>query len=272
MKTILDDIVARKELEVAETMAAHPRTELEAELADAPPIRGFAAALRAEPSAHETNVIAEIKRKSPSAGVIREDFDPVDIAKRYQEAGAKAISCLTDGPGFGGRLEYLRMVRAATSLPVLRKEFIIDPYQVIEARVWGADAILLIAECLDDDMMRRCRDEARELGLSVLIELHAEENLERVLRLNDFAGDPELLLGINNRDLARMKTDLSRTRELLTMDVAKNLERNGVVSESGIRTPGDLKDLRDSGVRIVLVGEHLMRCDDPGDALKKMLS
>lgn len=253
-------------------MAAHPRTELEAELADAPPIRGFAAALRAEPSAHETNVIAEIKRKSPSAGVIREDFDPVDIAKRYQEAGAKAISCLTDGPGFGGRLEYLRMVRAATSLPVLRKEFIIDPYQVIEARVWGADAILLIAECLDDDMMRRCRDEARELGLSVLIELHAEENLERVLRLNDFAGDPELLLGINNRDLARMKTDLSRTRELLTMDVAKNLERNGVVSESGIRTPGDLKDLRDSGVRIVLVGEHLMRCDDPGDALKKMLS
>ena len=272
MKTILDDIVARKELEVAETMAAHPRTELEAELADAPPIRGFAAALRAEPSAHETNVIAEIKRKSPSAGVIREDFDPVDIAKRYQEAGAKAISCLTDGPGFGGRLEYLRMVRAATSLPVLRKEFIIDPYQVIEARVWGADAILLIAECLDDDMMRRCRDEARELGLSVLIELHAEENLERVLRLNDFAGDPELLLGINNRDLARMKTDLSRTRELLTMDVAKNLERNGVVSESGIRTPGDLKGLRDSGVRIVLVGEHLMRCDDPGDALKKMLS
>ena len=253
-------------------MAAHPRTELEAELADAPPIRGFAAALRAEPSAHETNVIAEIKRKSPSAGVIREDFDPVDIAKRYQEAGAKAISCLTDGPGFGGRLEYLRMVRAATSLPVLRKEFIIDPYQVIEARVWGADAILLIAECLDDDMMRRCRDEARELGLSVLIELHAEENLERVLRLNDFAGDPELLLGINNRDLARMKTDLSRTRELLTMDVAKNLERNGVVSESGIRTPGDLKGLRDSGVRIVLVGEHLMRCDDPGDALKKLLS
>ena len=272
MKTILDDIVARKELEVAETMAAHPRTELEAELADAPPIRGFAAALRAEPSAHETNVIAEIKRKSPSAGVILEDFDPVDIAKRYQEAGAKAISCLTDGPGFGGRLEYLRMVRAATSLPVLRKEFIIDPYQVIEARVWGADAVLLIAECLDDDMMRRCRDEARELGLSVLIELHAAENLERVRRLNDFAGDPELLLGINNRDLARMKTDLSRTRELLTMDVAKNLERNGVVSESGIRTPGDLKGLRDSGVRIVLVGEHLMRCDDPGDALKKLLS
>ena len=164
------------------------------------------------------------------------------------------------------------MVRDATSLPVLRKEFIVDPYQVIEARVWGADAVLLIAECLDDEMLERCRDKARELGLSVLIELHAEENLERILDLNDFAGDFELLLGINNRDLTRMKTDLTRTSELLTMDVAKDLERHGVVSESGIRTPGDLKSLRDSGVRIVLVGEHLMRCDDPGAALKKLLS
>ena len=272
MKTILDDIVARKELEVAQTMAAHPLTELEATLADAPLTRGFAAALRSEPGALKTNVIAEIKRKSPSAGLIREDFDPVDIAKRYQDAGAKAISCLTDGPGFGGRLEYLKMVRDATSLPILRKDFIIDPYQVIEARVWGADAVLLIAECLDDEMLKRCRDQARELGLSVLIELHAEANLERVLELNDFAGDRELLIGINNRDLARMKTDLSRTEELLTMDVAEGLEREGVVSESGIRTPEDLKDLRDCGVRIVLVGEHLMRCDDPGDALKKLLS
>ena len=164
------------------------------------------------------------------------------------------------------------MVRDATSLPILRKEFIIDPYQVIEARVWGADAVLLIAECLDDEMLKRCRDQARALGLSVLIELHAEANLERVLELNDFAGDRELLLGINNRDLARMKTDLSRTEELLTMDVAEGLARDGVVSESGIRTPEDLKDLRDCGVRIVLVGEHLMRCDDPGDALKKLLS
>ena len=272
MKTILDDIVARKELEVAQTMAAHPLTELEATLADAPLTRGFAAALRSEPGALKTNVIAEIKRKSPSAGLIREDFDPVDIAKRYQDAGAKAISCLTDGPGFGGRLEYLKMVRDATSLPILRKDFIIDPYQVIEARVWGADAVLLIAECLDDEMLKRCRDQARELGLSVLIELHAEANLERVLELNDFAGDRELLIGINNRDLARMKTDLSRTEKLLTMDVAEGFEREGVVSESGIRTPEDLKDLRDCGVRIVLVGEHLMRCDDPGDALKKLLS
>tara|TARA_B100001059_G_scaffold173468_1_gene173670 strand:+ start:254 stop:1072 length:819 start_codon:yes stop_codon:yes gene_type:complete len=272
LKTILDDIVARKELEVAGTMAARPLKELEAELADAPPTRGFATALRSEPGVLKTNVIAEIKRKSPSAGVIREDFDPIDIAKRYQDAGAKAISCLTDGPGFGGRLEYLKMVRDASSLPVLRKEFIIDPYQVIEARVWGADAVLLIAECLDDEMLKRCRDKARELGLSVLIELHAERNLERILELNDFAGDSELLLGINNRDLARMKTDLSRTRELLTMDVANDLERNGVVSESGIRTPEDLESLRGSGVRIVLVGEHLMRCDDPGAALKKLLS
>ena len=218
------------------------------------------------------NLIAEIKRKSPSAGLIREDFDPIDIARRYQDAGAKAISCLTDGPGFGGHLDDLKMVREATDLPVLRKEFIIDPYQVTEARAGGADAVLLIAECLDDDMLRRCRDRARELDLSVLIELHAEENLERMLRINDFASDRELLLGINNRDLTRMETDVARTARLLSDPTARGTDPKGVVSESGIKTPEDLEKLRAIGVRIVLVGEHLMRCDDPGDALKKLLS
>ena len=218
MKTILDDIVARKELEVARAVRETPPGELEARLKDAPAIRGFSAALRSDPGTLGTNVIAEIKRKSPSAGLIREDFDPIDIAGRYQDAGAKAISCLTDGPDFGGSLEDLMKVRNATTLPVLRKEFVIDPYQVTEARVWGADAVLLIAECLDDEMLKRCRDRARELDLSVLIELHAEENLERMLRLNDFATDRELLLGINNRDLARMKTDLERTAQLLSRD------------------------------------------------------
>ena len=272
MKTILDDIVARKELEVARAMRETPLAELEGRLKDTSAVRGFAAALREAPGQLRTNVIAEIKRKSPSAGVLREDFDPIDIARRYQDAGAKAISCLTDGPGFGGRLEDLKMVRDATTLPVLRKEFIVDPYQIIEARTWGADAVLLIAECLDDDMLKRCRDKARELDLSVLIELHAEENLERILRINDFANDHELLLGINNRDLARMETDLGRTAELLSDPAAQHLDPKGVVSESGIRTPEDLERLRLLGVRIVLVGEHLMRCDDPGDALKKLLS
>ena len=272
MKTILDDIVARKKLEVAETIDEHPLEELEARLADAPPVRSFAASLREPPGMLKTNVIAEIKRQSPSAGLIREDFDPGDIARRYQDAGAKAISCLTDGPGFGGRLEYLKVVRETVTLPILRKEFIIDPYQVVEARAWGADAVLLIAECLDDDMLKRCRDKARELGLSVLIELHAEENLERIIGSNDFALDRDLLLGINNRDLARMKTDLNRTEHLLGLEVARGLDTEGVVSESGIRTPEDLRRLRESGVRIVLVGEHLMRCDDPGEALKSLLS
>ena len=272
MKTILDDIVARKRIEVAEAIEARPLAELEARLADAPPVRGFASALREPPGMLKTNVIAEIKRKSPSAGVIREDFDPEDIARRYQDAGAKAISCLTDGPGFGGRLEYLKIVRDTVTLPVLRKEFIIDPYQVVEARAWGADAVLLIAECLGDDMLKRCRDKARELDLSVLIELHAEENLERVIGLDGFMLDQDLLLGINNRDLSRMKTDLDRTEHILGLEAARDLDTDGVVSESGIRTPEDLRRLRESGVRIVLVGEHLMRCDDPGEALKSLLS
>lgn len=272
MKTILDDIVTRKRLEVARAIESVPVTELEAALRDAPPTRGFAAALRENPGELRTNVIAEIKRKSPSAGLIREDFDPVDIAKRYQDAGAKAISCLTDGPGFGGSIEYLEMVRDATSLPVLRKDFIIDPYQITEARARGADAVLLIAECLDDDMLRRCRDRALDLDLSVLIELHAEENLERIVGTHDFAGEHELLLGINNRDLARMKTDLNRTEELLSKPAARGIDREGVVSESGIRTPEDLESLRQADVRIVLVGEHLMRQGDPGAALKKLLS
>ena len=217
-------------------------------------------------------VIAEIKRKSPSAGVIRDKFDPLAIARQYHAAGARAISCLTDEEDFGGDLRFIEQIREVVDLPVLRKDFIVDAYQVWESRAAGADAILLIAECLDIESMVTCHSLASDLGMTTLIEVHNEENLHRVLDSMSFPVDGDTLLGINNRDLAQMKTDLAHTGRMLDALGERTVERALVVSESGIRTPADLATLRSFGVGIVLVGEHLMAQSDPGDALRALLA
>lgn len=220
-------------------------------------------------------MIAEIKRKSPSAGEIWRrpgPFDPALVAQSYHAAGASAISCLTDTVDFGGELAHLEAVRSAVPLPILRKDFMIDPYQVWEARAAGADAILLIAECLAPQRILELRDLAHALGLGVLVEVHDEDNLRAVLETMRFPADGRTLLGINNRDLTRMETDLGNTARLVAA-VGSAIEAPEVlVGESGIRTPEDLARLRESGVGIALVGERLMSQPDPGDALRELLS
>jgi len=223
-----------------------------------------------------TAVIAEIKRRSPSVreggGWLRpeyasDDFDPVAIAKRYHASGAAAISCLTDERFFGGHLSYIHRIRDAVPLPVLRKDFIIDPWQVWQSRAAGADAILLIAECLSESEMVDLMILARELQLTTLIEVHDMENLLRVRPHVGFPSRSYGLLGINNRDLSTMTTDLGHTLRLADLVDDTSV----LVSESGIRTPADLERLRQAGVRIALVGESLMRQEDPGRALAVLL-
>ena len=221
-------------------------------------------------------IIAEIKRKSPSAGWIRpeyqsaspSEFDPVPIAKQYAEAGATAISCLTDERFFGGSLAYIHQIRDAVGLPVLRKDFIIDPYQVWESRAFGADAILLIAECLREAEIVDLMILAHELELTVLLEVHSMDNLLRVRPHVGFPKASYTLLGINNRDLESMTTSLNNTFRLLDLVDDPTI----LVSESGIGSPEDLKKLRDAGVHIALVGESLMRHERPGDALAELLA
>lgn len=252
---VLDEIVAHKRVEVATARQLRPHREMEARLPDTPPVRDFRAALLA--AAPELGLIAEIKKASPSAGLIRADFDPVAIARIYEQHGASCISVLTDEKYFQGHLDYLTAVRAAVSLPVLRKDFIIDRYQVLEARVAGADCVLLIAECLNDCEMRDLYFYASELGLETLIEIHDEENLDRVLKLEP------ALLGINNRDLKAMVTDLNHTIRLLPRVPADCL----LVSESGIKTHADVQKLQQAGARAMLVGESLMKQPDIGAAV-----
>lgn len=264
---MLEEIVARKRIEVAKAKAVTPLDTLKerVELVGRP--RNFFAAVAAATPRGRTRVIAEVKRKSPSAGVIRDDFDPVDIAKSYEHAGASAISCLTDEQHFGGHLGYIQQIRQAVSLPVLRKDFIVDEYQIWESRAAQADALLLIAEILSEGQLLDLMILAQKLGMTTLVEVHDVENLLKVKRHIGFPHAGYSLLGINNRDLRTMKTDISHTFRLLDM-----VEDTGiVVSESGIRTAEDLARLRQHGVRIVLVGEHLMRNPDPGVALRKML-
>lgn len=257
---VLDEIVAHKRLEVAAAKQLCPQSELESRLADAPPVRDFRAALRS--AAPRLGLIAEIKKASPSAGLIRANFDPVEIARIYEQHGANCLSVLTDEKYFQGHLDFLVAVRGAVSLPVLRKDFIIDLYQVLEARVAGADCILLIAECLNDCQMRDLYFYASDLGLETLIEIHEEENLARVLKL-----EPELL-GINNRDLKAMVTDLDHTIRLSPRIPADCL----LVSESGIKTAADVAQLQQAGVAAMLVGESLMKQPDIGAAVDRLFS
>lgn len=255
---VLQEIVAAKRRELATRQSARRLPELERSLDSAPPPRDFVAALVA---AGAVALIAEVKKASPSAGLIRADFQPVDIALAYESAGAACISVLTDEPYFQGRLEYLTQVREAVQIPVLRKDFIIDEYQVVEARTAGADSILLIAECLSDDELVRLFSLSRRLGMEPLVELYDTENVERVLLL-----EPRLV-GVNNRNLRTMKTDLGhslRIRERFPRDVV-------FVSESGIKTPQDVAILRAHAIDAMLVGESLMKQPDISAAVRVLL-
>lgn len=271
MPSVLDKIAARKRVEVARAAAAIPLDSLRRQAMDMDRPRNFFRAVVDESDRQHTRVIAEIKRKSPSAGVIREDFDPVGIARQYHAAGASAISCLTDEADFGGRLDYIAQIRAAVPLPVLRKDFIIDEYQVWESRVAQADAILLIAELLTEAEIIDLQILAIELGMTVLVEAHSADNLLKVRNHIGFPHAGYSLLGINNRDLGTMTTDIRHTFRLLDLIDDQSIRRV-LVSESGITTADDLHRLRQHGVNIVLVGEHLMRQPDPGAALRELLA
>ena len=259
MATILDRIVERKRREVAAAEALEPTASLRRRLAEAPPVRDFFAAV-ARPGA--IRLIAEFKRRSPSAGEIRPGSTVEEVVRAYERAGASALSVLTDGAGFGGTLADLVAARAAVSLPVLRKEFVVDRRQVIEARVHGADAVLLIAECLDDCLLRSLYAEILDLGMTPLVELHDESQLERVLDLG------ATLVGINNRDLRTMTTDLGHVLSLRS----RLPERCTVVAESGIRTRGDVRRLEAAGIGAMLVGESLLKQADPGAAAAALLA
>ena len=264
----LQKIVTRKRREVAERMAEMPLATLQSRVADMPGPRNFFKAVVAQGASGRSRVIAEVKRKSPSAGLIRADFDPVDIARRYHDAGASAISCLTDEADFGGELALIERIRDAIPLPVLRKDFIVDAWQIWESRAAGADAILLIAECLTEREIVDFQILAVELGLTTLLEVHDVESLYRVQPHLGFPHPGYALLGINNRDLRTMTTSLAHTFRMVDMIE----DRSIVVSESGIRTADDLRRLREHGVHIALVGEHLMKQPDPGAALQELLS
>lgn len=264
---VLSTIVARKRVEVARAKERTPLATIETLVAQAAPPRNFFAAVVDEHDRARTRIIAEIKRRSPSAGVIRDDFDHVSIARAYEQAGAAAISCLTDEEHFGGHLGYIQQIKDAVDLPVLRKDFLVDEYQVWESRAAGADAVLLIAEVLAEAELMDMTILAQRLGMTTLVEVHDVENLLRVSRHIGFPHAGYSLLGINNRDLRTMKTDLSHTFRLAEMVEQRRI----LVSESGITTADDLAKLRRHGINIVLVGEHLLRQPDPGEALRDLL-
>ena len=253
MTTILDTIVASKRHEIAAAKARASEAELERQLAGLESARDFEAALR-QPG---MQVIAEVKKASPSAGVIREDFDPQQIAHAYQRHGAACVSVLTDEPFFQGSLRHLMLVRQVVKIPILRKDFILERYQLLEARAAGADAVLLIAEILPGDALAQLHRQARELGLHVLVELHDADQLPRVLDCG------ATVIGVNNRDLRKFETRLEHTLEL----AGRVPHDRCLVSESGIRTHDDLTRLEAAGVKAVLVGESLMRAPDIGKAL-----
>ena len=257
MSNILDQIVAVKWQEVAAARARVGEAALRQQAAEQAAPRGFAAALRAKVAAGQPAVIAEIKKASPSKGVIREHFVPADIAASYARHGAACLSVLTDEQFFQGHADFLRQARAACPLPVLRKDFMVDPYQVLEARAMGADCILLIAACLSDAQMADLEACALELGLDVLVEVHDGDELDRALRLKT------PLLGINNRNLKTFAVTLDTTLGLLPRVPANRL----LVTESGIGGRADVQRMRAAHVQAFLVGETFMRADDPGAAL-----
>ncbi|MAK43879.1 MAG: indole-3-glycerol phosphate synthase TrpC [Spongiibacter marinus] len=260
--TVLNRIIDRKFEEVAERSARRPIAQLQAEIASASQPRGFVAAMEAKLAAGQSAVIAEIKKASPSKGVIREDFHPAEIARSYEQGGAACLSVLTDADFFQGSEAYLQQAREACSLPVIRKDFIVDPYQVYEARAIAADCILLIAAALDDAQLAQLNALAHELGMDVLIEVHNAEELQRILPLGN------RLVGINNRNLHNFETSLDNTFSLL----AQIDENRIVVTESGIHSADDVAAMRQHNVDAFLVGEAFMRAAEPGEKLAELFA
>ena len=260
MSDILNKIIAVKRQEVAEAIGRKPLSAMRQDAESRVNTRDFVGALRAKIAAGKPAVIAEIKKASPSKGVLRADFIPADIAQSYAEFGAACLSVLTDQPFFQGSIDYLKQARASCSLPVLRKDFIIDAYQVYESRVMGADCILLIAACLDDAQLKTLEALAMSLDMAVLVEVHDEAELARALKLKT------PLIGINNRNLNTFEVSLDVTLSLMGQVPAERL----LVTESGVMNPQDVKRLRDAKINAFLVGEAFMRADEPGEALAEL--
>ena len=260
MSDILEKIVAVKHQEVAAALARKPLAAMRADAESRVLTRDFVGAMRAKIAAGLPAVIAEVKKASPSKGVLRADFIPADIAQSYAEHGAACLSVLTDQQFFQGSIDYLKQARASCDLPVLRKDFMVDPYQVYEARAMGADCILLIAACLDDAQMQGLEALALSLDMAVLVEVHDGAELQRALKLKT------PLLGINNRNLKTFDVSLCTTLGLLKDVPASHL----LVTESGISTAADVQRMRAAGVHAFLVGEVFMRADEPGQALAEL--
>lgn len=258
MPTILDEIVAHKRGEIAFAKDCLPQSEVESACSNLPAPPDFLAAIQNDP---EVSLIAEVKKASPSKGLIREDFDPVDIATKYATHGATCISVLTDEKYFQGHLDYLRAIASNVTVPLLRKEFVVDPYQVFEARAAGASAVLLIAECLESSQLNELHDLIVECGMTPLVEFHDRENLEKTLDCG------AQLIGVNNRNLKTFDTNLGHVIEMRELIPKERL----VVAESGIFTPDDVKKIRDANIQAMLVGESLMRKENIGQAVIDLL-
>ncbi|GJM14475.1 MAG: indole-3-glycerol phosphate synthase [Pseudohongiella sp.] len=259
--TILQEIIAQKHREIAQRRGQLSLAELEAKFPDAEQLRPFAASLRAAMLRQSPAVIAEIKKASPSKGLIRADFDPVAIAKDYEAAGACCLSVLTDNKFFQGSEQYMQQARAATRLPVIRKDFMVDSYQIAESRALGADCVLLIVAALDPALLAELANQAQEIGLDSLVEVHNRAELELALQLG------VTMVGINNRDLHSFETSLD-----VTLELAKSIpDETLIVTESGIHTRADVEMMLDHGIYGFLVGESFMRAPSPGAKLRELM-
>ena len=259
---ILKTILNRKQDEIAERSASVSIDELRAQAEQALPVRGFIRAIENKIAQGDAAVIAEIKKASPSKGVMRENFIPAQIAQSYEKAGAACLSVLTDKDFFQGAEEYLQQAREATRLPVIRKDFIIDPYQVVEARAINADCILLIVAALDDDRLNALLNLSHELGMDVLMEVHDEDEMERALLTG------AKLIGVNNRNLRSFEVSLQNTLDMLAMVPDDRI----LVTESGIHTPADVRLMRENNIHAFLVGEAFMRVEEPGEKLAELFA